>query len=71
MKSVPLALALISILSFTTLINAQEKSEEQAVRKVVADFAGAINQGDAKAFSALFAEDADFVVITQVLEGPQ
>jgi len=64
MKSVPLALALISILSFTTLINAQEKSGEGVVRKVVADFAGAINRGNAKAFSALFTEDADFVVIT-------
>jgi hypothetical protein len=52
MKSVPLALALISILSFTTLINAQEKSEEQVVRRVVADFAGAINLGDAKALAA-------------------
>ena len=64
MKSVPLGRAFAALLAFTTLINAQEKSEEGAVRRVVADFAGAINRGDAKAFDALFAEDADFVVIT-------
>jgi uncharacterized protein (TIGR02246 family) len=64
MKSVPLVRAFAALLAFTTFINAQEKSEEQAVRRVVADFAGAINRGDAKAFAALFAEDADFVVIT-------
>jgi uncharacterized protein (TIGR02246 family) len=62
MKSVPLVRA-FSALAFTNLV-AQEKSEEGAVRRVVADFAGAINRGDAKAFAALFAEDADFVVIT-------
>ena len=64
MKSVPLIRAFAALLAFTTFINAQEKSEEQAVRRVVADFAEAINRGDAKAFAALFAEDADFVVIT-------
>ena len=64
MKSVSLILAFAALLAFTTVINAQEKSEEKAVRRVVADFAGAINRGDAKAFAALFAEDADFVVIT-------
>jgi uncharacterized protein (TIGR02246 family) len=64
MKSVPLSLAFISLLAFTTLTTGQEQSGEQAVRRVVADFAEAINRGDAKAFAALFAEDADFVVIT-------
>jgi uncharacterized protein (TIGR02246 family) len=64
MKSVPLTLAFVTLLAFTTSMNAQEKSEEQAVRKVVADFAESINRGDAKAFAALFTEDADFVVIT-------
>jgi SnoaL-like domain len=33
-------------------------------RKVVADFAEAINRGDSKSFVALFTEDADFVVTT-------
>ncbi|SRR6266849_11203364 len=64
MKSVPLALAFIALLAFTTLTNAQEQSGEQAVRRVVEDFAEAINRGDAKTFAALFTEDADFVVIT-------
>ena len=64
MKSVPLTLVFIALLAFTTVMNAQEQSGEQAVRRVVADFTEAVNRGDAKAFSALFAEDADFVVIT-------
>jgi uncharacterized protein (TIGR02246 family) len=64
MKSVPLIRAFAALLVFTTFINAQEKSEEEAVRRVLADLAGAINRGDAKAFSALFTEAADFVVIT-------
>jgi uncharacterized protein (TIGR02246 family) len=64
MKSVPLAPVFAVLVAFATLANAQEKSEEQAVRKAVADFAEAINRGDAKAFAALFTDDADFVVIT-------
>jgi uncharacterized protein (TIGR02246 family) len=64
MKSVPLAMAFISLLVFSIFINGQEKSEEQAVRKAVANFAETVNRGDAKAFAALFTEDADFVVIT-------
>jgi uncharacterized protein (TIGR02246 family) len=64
MKSVLLAVAFVALFAFAPFTNAQAKSEEQAVRKVVADFAEAINRGDAKAFAALFAEDADFVVIT-------
>jgi uncharacterized protein (TIGR02246 family) len=64
MKSVPLTLVFIALLAFTTVNNAQEQSGEQTVRRVVADFAGPINRGDTKAFAALFAEDADFVVIT-------
>jgi uncharacterized protein (TIGR02246 family) len=64
MKSVLRTSALIVLIAFTTSINAQRKTEEQAVRRVVADFAEAINRGDARAFAALFAEDADFVVIT-------
>jgi len=34
MKSVPLALAFIALLAFTTLTNAQEQSGDQAVRNV-------------------------------------
>jgi uncharacterized protein (TIGR02246 family) len=64
MKSVPLAPVFALLLVFATFANAQEKPDEQAVRKVVVDFAEAINRGDAKAFAALFRDDADFVVIT-------
>jgi uncharacterized protein (TIGR02246 family) len=64
MKSAPLILISVALLAFTASMNAQEKPEEQAVRKVIADFAEAINRGDAKAFTTLFTEDADFVVIT-------
>ena len=64
MKSIPLALACLALLAFATFLDAQEKSEEQAVRKVVANFVEAINRGDAKSFAALFTEDADFVVIS-------
>lgn len=62
MKS--LLLALVALLAFTSSINAEDKSQEQAVRKVLADFAEALNRGDAKSFALLFTEDADFVVIT-------
>ena len=62
MKSV--LLALVALLAFTSSINAEDKSQEQAVGKVLADFAEALNRGDAKAFAVLFTEDADFVVIT-------
>ena len=34
--------------------------DEDEIRKVLADFAGAWNKHDAKAFSMVFAEDADF-----------
>jgi hypothetical protein len=40
MKSVPLTPVFIVLLAFTTVMNAQEQSGEQAVRRVVADFAG-------------------------------
>jgi uncharacterized protein (TIGR02246 family) len=52
------------LVAFTAVMNAQELSGEPAIRRVVADFAEGVNRGDAKAFSALFTEDADFVVIT-------
>src|SRR5580692_6172677 len=41
MKSVPLALVFNVLLAFTTVMNAQELSGEGAVRKAIADFAGA------------------------------
>ena len=41
MKSVPLALVFSVLLAFTTVMNAQELSGEGAVRKAIADFAGA------------------------------
>src|SRR3712207_2607477 len=34
--------------------------DEEAIRKVLADFVEAWNKHDAKAFSLVFAEDADF-----------
>jgi uncharacterized protein (TIGR02246 family) len=64
MRSAPLALTLVAVLAFTTSLDAQGKTEEPAVRKVVADLAEAINRGNSEAFAALFTEDADFVVIT-------
>jgi uncharacterized protein (TIGR02246 family) len=64
MKSVPLCVVFVALFAFAIFTNAQASSEEQAVRKAVADFAEAINRGDAKAFAALFTDDADFVVIT-------
>ena len=51
MKS--LLLALVALLAFTSSINAEDKSQEQAVRKVLADFAEALNRGDAKSFAAV------------------
>lgn len=41
----------------------QEK-DEQAIQKVLDDFRGAWNRHDMRAFSALCAEAADFIVIT-------
>jgi hypothetical protein len=38
-------LALVALLAFTSSINAEDKSQEQAVRKVLADFAEALNRG--------------------------
>jgi uncharacterized protein (TIGR02246 family) len=64
MKALPLTLVFVALLAFATFTNAQEKSEEQAIRKVVADFTDAISRGDAEAFGAVFTKDADFVVIT-------
>ena len=64
MRSLPLVLAFVLFLAFASPMSAQGNSEEQAVRKVIADFVEAINRGDTKAFAALFTEDADFVVIT-------
>lgn len=64
MKSVPLVLTFVALFAFATFTNAQAISDEQAIRTVVADFADAVKRGDAKAFAALFSEDADFVVIT-------
>jgi len=51
MKSLPLVRAFAALLAFTTLTNAQEKSEKGAVRRVIADFAGAINGDDAMALT--------------------
>jgi uncharacterized protein (TIGR02246 family) len=64
MRSLWLVLAFVGLFVFPNRTNAQGNSEEQAVRKVIANFAEAINRSDAKAFAALFTVDADFVVIT-------
>jgi uncharacterized protein (TIGR02246 family) len=45
--------------------HAQESAkDEHAIREVVADFSRTLNEYDFKAWSRLFADDADFVVIT-------
>jgi uncharacterized protein (TIGR02246 family) len=40
--------------------------EEEAIRRVLADFVGAWNKHDARAFSLVFAEDADFTNVRGV-----
>ena len=40
------------------------KEDAQAIQKVLADFTGAWNRHDMRAFSELFTDDADFVVIS-------
>ena len=40
--------------------SAQRVKDEEAIRRVLADFVAAWNKHDAKAFSMVFAEDADF-----------
>ena len=41
-----------------------QTEDEQAIQKLLADFTGAWNRHDMKAFSELFTNDADFVVIS-------
>jgi uncharacterized protein (TIGR02246 family) len=52
------------ILIFPVLVLAvpspQQSLSEQRIRKLVAEFTGAWNKHDARAFAASFAEDADF-----------
>src|SRR5215472_9727241 len=57
-------LGVVALLVFTSAANEQGKTEELAIRNVIAEFVEAINRSDIKAFGALFTEDADFVVIT-------
>jgi uncharacterized protein (TIGR02246 family) len=45
---------------------AANAKEEEGIRKVLADFTGAWNSHDAKAFSMDFAEDADFTNVRGV-----
>ncbi|GAB3640336.1 SgcJ/EcaC family oxidoreductase [Spirosoma arcticum] len=55
-------LVAISLLSVVWLanVNAQTPTDEAAVRGVITAFNKAFNAHDAKAFGAVFAEDADF-----------
>ena len=48
MKSVPPAPVFVVLLSFTIGTHAQGRSEEQAIRKMVADLAASINNDDVK-----------------------
>ena len=63
-------IAAISLLTFTSALAlaAQKPSgaraeDEAAIRKIVSRIQDAWNEGDSKAFSAPFAEDADYVVV--------
>jgi uncharacterized protein (TIGR02246 family) len=54
-----------ALLAAVIAAGAQGSAEdEKAVREVIADFSRTLNQYDFKAWSRLFADDADFVVIT-------
>ena len=57
-----LSLAICTVGQTTTVKSKSAGSvkDEEAIRKVLADFAEAWNKHDAKAFSMVFAEDADF-----------
>ena len=55
---------LAALLALISSADGQGSTEEEAIRKVITDFVEAINRSDIKAFSALFTDDADFVVIT-------
>lgn len=64
MKTLPSVLTFAVLFGFTNFMNAQKNPEEQAVRRVVADFVEALNRNDMKVFGGLFTKDADFVVVT-------
>jgi hypothetical protein len=51
---------IVSLLSGTALAQMPSAKDEQAIRKLVADFADAWNKHDSHAFAETFAEDADF-----------
>lgn len=59
MKSILMTLFLSAL--WLTNACAQTPADETAVRNLVAAFKDAFNAHDAKAFAALFAEDADFI----------
>jgi hypothetical protein len=61
-KSAPLTLFFLALLAFTAFMNAQEKSEERAVRNVVADFAKSL----AISLSSSLFHEGDYVL---ALEG--
>jgi uncharacterized protein (TIGR02246 family) len=54
-----------TLLAATISAHAQgSAADEQAIREVLADFSGTLNQKDFTTWSRLFVDDADFVVIT-------
>jgi uncharacterized protein (TIGR02246 family) len=56
---------LLVILGVPVSLLGQNRSEDdQAVRKIISDFAATWNAHDMQAFGRLFAENADFVVVT-------
>jgi uncharacterized protein (TIGR02246 family) len=61
MRRLVLGIAVTTLLTFLGGAQAMDNhQDEQAIRKVVADFTEAWNKHDAHAFSMVFSEDADF-----------
>jgi uncharacterized protein (TIGR02246 family) len=58
------AMSLLSVRVAGTTPERSNVEDEQAIQKVLADFTGAWNRHDMIAFSELFTDDADFVVIS-------
>ena len=65
MSSITVFAIVAVLLAVTVQVNAQSTAaDEHGVRGVLTDFSTTLNQYDFKAWSRLFADDADFVVIT-------
>ena len=58
------SVSLFSVPVAGTTPERSDKEDAQAIQKVLADFTSAWNRHDMRAFSELFTDDADFVVIS-------